>query len=173
MVYLPARLNLTDAQVKKALKGKSFRLSKEQIGFGNKIVLLHPAQHRLVSSAKQSGKGCMLHLSPGEIVSTQESTIEGSGLFGHIWEGLKSGYNWVKENVVNTPIYQSVVKPIVKGAIDTASAPFIAADPTGLLGKAKDAISKETGAFGLKSQTSKKKRRNTICNTSGSSFKLN
>jgi hypothetical protein len=175
MVYLPARLNLTDAQVKKALNGKSFRISKEQIGSGNKIVLLHPSQHRLVSMAQQAGKGCMVHLAPGEIVSTQESSIEGTGFFGDVWDGIKSAYNWTKKNIVETPIYQSVVKPIVKGAIDVASAPFIAADPTGLLGKAKDAIGKETGAYGLKNKKKriKNKTDGSSFKLSGSSFKLN
>jgi hypothetical protein len=83
-------------------------------------------------------------------------------LFQDIWKGLKSGYKWTKKNVIDTPLYQSTIKPLVRGVVDQGVALASAYNPN--LGKAatlaRDKIGQETGAFGLKKKT--KAQRNEI-----------
>ena len=95
MVYKPYKLNLTKAQIVKAVGGKAIRLKSTQLNTGSFIIFLHPSNYKLILDAVKKSKGVTLPgLSPGEIKATQESEMEGTGLF----DFLKKGYNWVKNN---------------------------------------------------------------------------
>jgi len=167
-MYKPAKLDFSDAQIKKLIKGQPVKLSASQVGSGSKVVLLHPANYNNVRKSAMKGKGLTITLSPGEILSTVESDMEGTGFFGDLWKGIKSGYNWVKKNVIDTPLYQNTIKPIVRGAIDKGAAMLGAytGNPA-LVNQAKDLIGKETGAFGVKPVMRRSRR------IKGGSFRLN
>lgn len=151
MVYKQVRINITRDQLKKAIAGKPIRLLSSQLGNGEILLSLHPANIKIVEKAAMKGAGCNIYLSPGELMSSAED-MNGEGVFGDIWSGLKSGYNWVKKNVVDTPLYQQNIKPIVRGFVNKGVAMAENYDPR--LGQAArlaaDKIGKETGAFGLK-----------------------
>lgn len=151
MVYKRLRVNISKAQLQKAIKGKPVKLSNGQLGVGDSYLSLHPANAKLVEKAVMKGSGCVIHISPGELLSTAED-MEGKGIFGDIWKGLKSGYNWVKKNIIDTPIYQQTVKPLVRGLVDSGATALSAYAPqaTPAIMLAKDQIGKKTGAFGMK-----------------------
>lgn len=158
MPYKQIKINITREQLHKALSGKPVSFKKEQFGVGNNYLSLHPANVKVVEKAAMKGAGCVLHLSPGELLSTAED-MKGSGIFGDIWSGLKSGYSWAKKNVIDTPMYQQNIKPIVRGLVDQGVAMASAYNPTA--GKfatlARDKLSKETGAFGVRRTKAQKK----------------
>ena len=152
MVYKQTKINITKAQLNKALNGKPIKISKDQIGSGSVYLSLHPANRKIVERASIKGSGCCLNLSEGELLSSAED-MGGEGIFGDIWKGLKSGYKWAKKNVIDTPFYQEAIKPVVRGLVQKGLQVAKTAAP-GELGKAidmgSDLIGKETGAFGIK-----------------------
>lgn len=181
-MYKPARIDLTQAQIKKAISGKPIRLAGSQIGKGDKVVFLHPVQHRAVSKAGMAGRGCTIELSPAEVLTTVESDMDGTGFFGDLWKGLKTGYNWVKKNVIDTELYQKAVKPLVRSAVNTGAAALSAAIPGSapLINAAKEKIGSTTGAFGISGHPIPVMRRrikrsdNILMNdVSAGSFRLN
>lgn len=178
MVYKPATINLTEAQIKKAVNQQPIKLAASQIGHGSKVVLLHPSQHKLVSKAAMSGKGCVIDLSPGEILATVESDIQGTGFFGDVWKGIKTGYNWVKKNIVDTPLYQTVAKPLVRSGVNTLAGiakTMIPGDVDDkIIDQGVNLIGNKTNAFGIKkSRARRTKKMNVLMNQPGGSFRLN
>ena len=158
MTYKQIKINITKDQLHKALNGKSVSFKKDQLGVGNHYLSLHPANVKVVERAAMKGTGCILHLSPGELLATHED-MGGEGIFGDIWKGLKSGYSWAKKNVIDTDVYQQNIKPIVRGLVDQGVAMASAYNPNAgkFAALARDKIGKETGAFGVrKSKTQKK-----------------
>lgn len=95
MVYKRIKIDLTEAQARKALAGKPVRLTANQIGKGD-AVSLHPANARVVEKAALKGSGCNIHLSHGELADTC-SQMNGSGFFGDIWKGLKKVWGVLKD----------------------------------------------------------------------------
>jgi hypothetical protein len=175
MDYKPAKVNLTQAQAKKLVNQKPVKLSAAQIGNGDVVILLHPENHAKLSKAKRAGKGSTLYLTPGEILATVESTLSGSGIFQDIWKGLKSGYKWVKSNIVDTPLYQGAIKPIVRRGVNTLAGMAKAAtgnDSTGnsAIDAVVNEVGKKTGAFGMKGVKKVNYRKSELL---GSSFRLN
>jgi hypothetical protein len=165
MVYKQIKINITRPQLQKAINGKPVQFSASQIGSGSTYLSLHPANVKLVEKAAMKGSGCVIHLSPGELMSSAEDDISGNGLFGDIWKGLKSGYKWVKKNIVDTPIYQQGLKPLVRQAVNTAATAAKSFAPQ--LGTAIDMgvneLGKQTGAFGVKrGKMSKTKKYETL-----------
>lgn len=169
-MYKPARINLTPTQIKKVIDGKPIRFTAAQLNSGDKVVMLHPANHSAYKKATMKGKGLTMTISPAEVLSTIESDMEGTGFFGDLWKGLKSGYNWVKKNIIDTPFYQEALKPVVRGLVDkgVAAAKAIAPDE---IDKAIDVgtrmIGDKTGAFGVMPVMRRNRR------MSGGSFRLN
>lgn len=158
MVYKQIKINITHDQLRKALNGKPVSFKKEQLGVGNHYLSLHPANVKVVEKAAMKGTGCILHLAPGELLATHED-MHGEGIFGDIWKGLKSGYNWTKKNVIDTPLYQQNIKPIVRGLVDQGVSMATAYNPNAgkFAALARDKLSKETGAFGVRKTKAQKK----------------
>lgn len=158
MTYKQIKINITKDQLHKALNGKPISFKKDQLGVGNHYLSLHPANVKVVEKAAMKGTGCVLQLAPGELLATHED-MGGEGIFGDIWKGLKSGYSWAKKNVIDTPMYQQNIKPIVRGLVDQGVAMASQYNPNAgkFAALARDKLSKETGAFGVrKSKTQKK-----------------
>jgi len=155
MVYKSIKLNLSANQLNKVRLGKPIRLSAAQIGTGSDA-WLHPVQHALVSKAHRKGRGCTLHLSPAEVLATQE---QGSGLFGSIWKGLKTGYKFIKNNWEELkPLASKLADAAVPAAVSYGVDPRTAMSARQLL--------KETTGVGLKTKPGKRK-------PAGKSFLLN
>jgi hypothetical protein len=159
MVYKQVKVNITKPQLYKALNGKPVRFSANQIGVGEHYLSLHPANVKLVEKAALKGKGVVINISEGELLSTCED-MQGKGFFGDIWKGLKSAYNWTKKHIIDTPIYQSTVKPLVRGLVDTGATALSAYVPQAApaIMMAKNELGKQTGAFGLKKGTKAQKK---------------
>jgi hypothetical protein len=113
MVYHQVKLKVTPAQQKKALKGQKIRMTKDNIGQGQ-LVMLHPLNYKKVMNAKG---GINLELSPGELIATaSHHNLAGSGFFGDVWEGLKSAGRWLKDSGVGSvlaDVAQEVATPFV------------------------------------------------------------
>ncbi len=168
MVYKQIKINITRPQLQKALNGKPVQFNASQIGSGSNYLSLHPANVKIVEKAAMKGSGCVVHLAPGELMATAED-MEGNGIFGDIWKALKSGYKWTKKNVIDTPIYQQNLKPLVRQAVNTAASAAKSFAPQ--LGTAIDMgvneIGKQTGAFGLKRKKRTKTQRNEMLKGKG------
>lgn len=96
MVYKRIKIDITEAQARKALAGKPFRLSASQIGKGHALSL-HPANAKIVEKAALKGTGCNLHLSHGELADTC-GQMNGSGFWGDIWSGIKKVWGVIKDS---------------------------------------------------------------------------
>lgn len=159
MVYKQIKINITRPQLQKALNGKPVQFNASQIGSGSTYLSLHPANVKLVEKAAMKGSGCVINLSPGELLATHED-MNGEGIFGDIWKGLKSAYKWTKKNVIDTDIYQKGLKPLVRGAVNTGATAIKGFAPE--LGTAIDMgvneIGKQTGAFGVPKRTKTQKK---------------
>lgn len=152
MVYKQTKINITQAQLNKALNGKPIKIGKDQIGSGSVYLSLHPANRKIVEKASLKGSGCCLNLSEGELLASAED-MEGQGIFGDIWKGLKSGYKWAKKNIIDTPIYQKAIKPVVRELVQKGVQMAKTVAPSQLgstIDKGVDLLGKETGAFGIK-----------------------
>ncbi len=178
--FKPAKVDLTDAQAKKIIRQEPVKVSAKQIGTGNKVILLHPENHAKLSKAKKAGRGAVLYMSPAEVLATVESDLDGSGIFDSIYKALKSGYNFIKKNIIDTPLYQGAIKPLVKQGVNVLSG--IAKTATGNSPAGNTAIDaivgevgNKTGAFGLKSGNKGKKymTKKNMDLLQGSSFRIN
>lgn len=158
MVYKQIKINITREQLQKAIKGKPVSFKKEQIGSGTSYLSLHPANVKIVEKSVMKGTGCVLHLAPGELLATHED-MNGEGIFGDIWKGLKSGYKWVKNNIVDTPLYQQTIKPLVRKAVDLGANALsgFAPELSPAIQMAKNEIGNRTGAFGIRKTKTQKK----------------
>jgi hypothetical protein len=120
-MYKPATLDLTPKQIKQLAKSKPIRLTHGQIGKGKHVAMLHPENHIKLSKSMLAGKGCNLCMAPGEIQATHESTMDGTGFFGDLWDGIKKAGTWLKDSGVASavadalqPVAATVIGP--KGA---------------------------------------------------------
>lgn len=149
-MYKQIKINITKPQLNKALKGKPVQFSASQLGEGNSYLSLHPANVKKVEKAVMRGSGCVLDLSEGELLATAED-MSGEGIFGDIWKGLKSGYKWAKKNIIDTPIYQQAIKPLVRGAVNTGATALkgFAPNLAPAIDMGVNELGKQTGAFGV------------------------
>lgn len=163
MVYRPIKIDITKAQLDKALKGKPVQFSNSQLGQGNSYLSLHPANVKLVEKAVMKGTGCVINLAPGELMATAED-MKGEGIFGDVWKGLKSGYSWVKKNIIDSDIYQKAIKPLVRQAVNTGATTLkgYAPQAASLIDTGVNAIGNETGAFGLKGKRTKTQKKTML-----------
>lgn len=147
-------LTLTENNVRNLVKGRPAGLKKEQLMGDSHLhhVRVHPLTHQKLTIAKAKGRGMRLTMNPQEV----EETIAGEG-FGDIWRKIKSGAQKVAsvaKAVVSSEPYQTLVKPIVRRAVQTGVAAVTPALSSVVspetIQKGVDYVGKETGAFGLK-----------------------
>lgn len=109
MVYKPFKLHLSKGQAIKATKSQPIKLRHNQLNNGPFVVLLHPANFKILHDAFRKHKGATITMGPGEIEATKASEMEGTGIF----DFFKKAYNWVKGN-------WGAIKPIVSAVADVA-----------------------------------------------------
>jgi hypothetical protein len=140
MVYKPANINLTKAQVLKAAQGKPVRVHNSQLATGSNVILLHPTNYKLIEQSVRKGKGITLHLAPGELNATFDSNLEGTGFMDWLKE---KAWPWLKKNVL----------PAVA---DAAVAPLSAfTGQPALVGAARKALKDTTGIGAMPKKTKK------------------
>ena len=106
MVYKQVKIDITKKQLEQACKGKPVRFAKDQIGSGSHYLSLHPMNVKVVEKAAMKGTGCVLHMAPGELMTTADA-MKGSGFFDSVWSFLKSNATPLLD------IVQNVAKPFV------------------------------------------------------------
>lgn len=141
-------LELTNNNVKKLMRGYPTQLKKEQLHSTKHYVKVHPLTHQKLIKAKMSGKGIRLTLTPEEFETSGEGFMD-------ILRGIKKGAQWIKKNVIDTNIFQSDIKPIVRKLVDAGIAtaePMLG--PVGPLVKSGvDKLGTVTNAYGLEPPT--------------------
>ena len=73
--------------------------------------------------------------------------------FNNIKNGLQTAGNWLKNNIIDSAPYQDVVKPIVRGFVDSTVKPIVGkytGPLSGLANQGIDAIGKASNAYGLR-----------------------
>jgi type II secretory pathway component PulM len=145
-------LNLSKNQISKAARGHSIQISKEQLRKnGNVQIAMHPSNVAKLQKALKQNKGVRLQFSKAE--------LEG----GNILEWLKKAGKFLKEKVIDTPLYQQVAKPALRQLVNLGvemAPPGLARDAAR---KVAEEVSQRTGAFGLKGgAVSKDKKRNKL-----------
>lgn len=161
-------LELTENNVRKLMKGQPTQLKKEQLSkAGPHYVKVHPLTHKKLSDALKRGRGIRLSMTPQEFENSGEGFMD-------ILRKIKKGVQFIKSNVIDSNLYQSDVKPLIRKLVDagvTAAQPALG--PVGpLLKVGVDKLGEVTNAYGLeapevKSKSKKRKNKNT---TSGSFF---
>jgi hypothetical protein len=112
MSYKPATVDFTTKQIEQMAKGKPVRLTHNQLGKGNKVILLHPENHNKLSKAYMSGRGCNMHIAEGEVMATHKSNMDGTGFF----DTIKKGLSYLKD---------SGIASILADSLQTAATPFV------------------------------------------------
>jgi hypothetical protein len=149
-------VDLTETNVRKLINGHPIQLNKTQLHGSKHYLVVHPMTHSKMSVAKAKGKGVRITLTQPEVMASGEGFMD-------ILRNIKKGAMWVKQHVIDTPFYQSAVKPVVKELVDiaTTAASNTLPAPIGSVVKAgARQIGDVTNAYGLpisKSKASKPK----------------
>lgn len=123
------------------MSGKPARLSRTTVkGKGLPLKLEMPNYMKIIQ-AKSKGKGCVLCMTP------EEREMNGSGL-KEIFGKIKEGAQWIKEKVVDTPFYQSTIKPIVRKTLEQGISMIPNATAQEVARKGLEATSAKWGAWG-------------------------
>jgi hypothetical protein len=145
MVYRRIKVNITEAQAKKALAGKPIRIAPSQIGQGTQFVSFHPANAKIIERAAMKGSGCNIHMSCGELADTAHN-MNGAGFWGSLWKGIRKGFNWLKDSGT------------LSAAADAAVAPLAAyTGQPGIVAGARKLL-KDTTGVGIKKMTKTQRR---------------
>lgn len=145
MVYKRIKVNITEAQAKKALAGKPIRIAPSQIGQGNQFISFHPANAKIIEKAAMRGAGCNIHMTCGELADTAHN-MNGAGFWSSLWGGIKKGFNWLKDSGV------------LSAAADAAVAPLAAVTGQPGLVTAGRKLLKDTTGVGIKKMTKIQRR---------------
>lgn len=93
---------ISQAKLKKASKGGTISLSKDDLE-GNQALVLHPENAKKVQAAKKAKRGTRLSIMPGEIehdMRYHEQT-EGGSLWGMLGNAALSGLKWLGSQALN------------------------------------------------------------------------
>jgi hypothetical protein len=122
--YKQVAVDITPAQMKKAVKMQPIQLTKAQVAGSGSKMFVHPENFKKIMSAKMKGTGCRIMISPDAMKYDLE-TMQG----GSIWSWLKDkAFPWLKKNVlpaiadvavpaVSTFFGAPGAAPVVRGAI--------------------------------------------------------
>lgn len=167
-------VNLSEAQIKKAVKGAPIQIKPQQMKGGKINLVLHPENMKKMSKAAVRGRGVRIMLSPEEIAA--------SGLM----DWLKGAFKFVKEKVIPTAktIYEPLkpfLAPLIKQGVQTAAeagiqklgakSPFAADVAKQLTPGLIDLAGQQTGAYGVKKRAKKAKKAPFLVPYNGGSFR--
>lgn len=138
-MYEVADLSVTPKQLVSLWKGRPVQISAAALKNPNSRVYVHPLTAKKINSAVKKGSGCRVCMSQDEILRTGPKGLTGSGrmsgmgFWSDAWEGLKKAAKWavenvpkaakfVKDNIIDSELYRSKLRPKVEGKIlDTLS----------------------------------------------------
>lgn len=99
-------VELTHGQAHRAHLGHAIEIKAHQFGKGHLFV--HHENHEKLKRAAAHGRGVRIHLGPAELMHTAHHHmthgLDGTGFWGKLWKGIKTGYNWLKDHGVLTAI---------------------------------------------------------------------
>jgi hypothetical protein len=107
--------NISPKKLERTLKGLEIRLSNADLS-GDRVMLVHPQNARLIKRAKNAGKGLSTQFTPFEALAdlNYHEHAGGSIAGGSLWSWLKNkAYPWVKQN-------WGIIKPILGKIADVA-----------------------------------------------------
>lgn len=165
-MYIPTDVSITGPQLVKLFKGQPIQINKDGLKSCNSRCLMHPMMSKKVESARKSGKGVRIMMTPEEIMRTGPKGLKGSGMSGtgfwsDAWDWLKQKvpqvYNWtkdvavpwVKENIIDSDLYQQKIRPKIREKLEgfAESKPY-----AGYTVPAIEWAGDKTGAFGVKKE---------------------
>ena len=125
IMYHPLSVELTEAQVKRALSGKAITIKASQLGKGRLHV--HPANKKKIEKAALRNKSAVVNLSFGELADTArhhiDNDMDGSGFCSKIWEKIKKGWKVLKDTGIPSRIVDAAVPMLAQYAGDPSLAP--------------------------------------------------
>lgn len=143
MKFIIVKINPTEAQLKKLLKGQSVNLKAEQLLSGRDMMLSKRLSGK-INTAKKNNKGLRVFLSPQEL----KKNFNGSGLIddlknfynknikSHVRGGLKRASSFILDEIGDKIPVPKALKTPVKGLLKTG------------LGDLIDFVGDKTGGFG-------------------------
>lgn len=134
--------NLAKSALSNLMRGISAKLPKHVIRGNGMMLHLEPMNYTKMVRAKMSGKGVSITLSP------MEREMNGEGL-KEVFEKIKEGAKWVKDKIVDTPFYQSTIKPIVRKTLEQGISMIPNATAQDVARKGLEATSQKWGAWGM------------------------
>lgn len=134
--------NLAKSALSNLMRGISAKLPKRVVRGNGMILNLEPKNYTKMIRAKMSGKGVSITLSP------MEREMNGEGL-KEVFDKIKEGAKWVKDKIVDTPFYQSTIKPIVRKTLEQGISMIPNATAQEVARKGLEATSQKWGAWGM------------------------
>jgi hypothetical protein len=122
-MYKSYKLDLSPAQAKKVLAGKTIRLRAEQLGNGHEH-MFHPENYKKLVRAKKANKGLTLAMAHGEVAATYHSGLTGSGFWGNVWGGIKKGAKFLKDSGILSKLLDAGV-PAAAAALGAPQAGLV------------------------------------------------
>ena len=141
-MYIPTDLSITGPQLVRLYKGHPVQISANGLKTPNSRVLMHPIMSKHVEACRKKNTGCRIVMSPYEIMQTGSRSMTGSGRMAGLgfwdsaWDALKKAAKWVgdtavpylvenvpkaaryvKDNIIDSELYQSKLRPKVEGLI--------------------------------------------------------
>ncbi|GMF27664.1 unnamed protein product [Phytophthora fragariaefolia] len=107
-MYKAFKLDLSPAQAKKVLAGKTIRLRADQLGSGHEH-MFHPENYMKIMRAKKANKGLTLTMAHGEVAATYQSGLSSSGFWGNVWSGIKRGARFLKDSGIPSKLLDAGV----------------------------------------------------------------
>lgn len=133
--------NIDPKKLARTLKGLDVRLTNADLS-GNRVMLVHPQNAKLIKKAQKSGKGLTTQFTPFEALADLDyHERSGSGVEGgSLWSWVKNkAWPWLKTN-------WGVIKPVVSKIADVAVPAAAAALGAPVAGvPAREAIKSITG----------------------------
>jgi hypothetical protein len=114
--YEAVEIKLTPDQVRKLVAGAMVRLSPAAVEGREHTLLAHPLNAKMIKRAKSNKRGVSLKLSPGELMATKHSDLNGTGWLDSVWNGIKSVGSWLKDSGVGTALAdagQQALTPLI------------------------------------------------------------
>ncbi|RQM13695.1 hypothetical protein B5M09_008938 [Aphanomyces astaci] len=105
---------ISDAKLKKALKGGSLTLSAAELKPNDYSLLLHPENAKKVIAAQKANKGTRIQIARGE-VEHNNSELQGGSIFSSIWNFLNGNATPLLDIAAN------VATPFVGPAVATGA----------------------------------------------------
>jgi hypothetical protein len=114
VAYKPLIIDITEAQLKRAIDGKSIKITNDQLGRGNKVLMLHPSNAKKVErAALKKSNSLILELTDGELASTYEHMMKSGGsFFKNVWAGLKRVWQVLKDSGAASQLLDMAVAPV-------------------------------------------------------------